>query len=75
MEIEIDNNGTWVKLDANAKANDIDVTLTEAVTGWRVGDKLIITATQLSPGGSTRRGPTDPSRACSSTAGCAPRSS
>ncbi|MBY0526155.1 MAG: sigma-70 family RNA polymerase sigma factor [Gemmataceae bacterium] len=47
---------TWVKLGADAKANDSDLTLSDAVTGWRVGDRLIITATKLGrAGGGTSR--------------------
>ena len=37
---------TWVKLGATAKKGDDAVTLAEAVTGWRVGDRVIVTATQ-----------------------------
>ncbi len=36
---------TWVKLAAPTRAGDTVVTLAEAVTGWRVGDRLILTAT------------------------------
>jgi hypothetical protein len=36
---------TWVKLGATAKAGGAEVTLAEPVTGWRVGDKVIVTAT------------------------------
>lgn len=38
---------TWVKLGATAKNGDASVTLSETVTGWRVGDRVIITATHL----------------------------
>jgi hypothetical protein len=38
-------NRTWVKLGENAKPGDTDVTLAETVTGWKVGDRIIITAT------------------------------
>ncbi len=38
-------NRTWVKLGSAVKAGDRDVTLAEAVTGWRVGDRVILTAT------------------------------
>lgn len=38
---------TWVKLGATAKKGDGAVTLSEAVTGWRVGDRVIVTATRL----------------------------
>jgi hypothetical protein len=36
---------TWLKLGATAKKGDASVTLSEPVTGWRVGDRVIITAT------------------------------
>jgi hypothetical protein len=36
---------TWVKLGVAAKAGDVEVTLAEAVTGWRTSDKVILTAT------------------------------
>ncbi|MSR54986.1 MAG: hypothetical protein EXS09_17115 [Gemmataceae bacterium] len=39
-------NRTWVKLGDTAKKGDSTVTLNEAVTGWKVGDKLIITGTK-----------------------------
>lgn len=38
---------TWVKLGATSKKGDAAVTLSESVTGWRVGDRVIITATHL----------------------------
>jgi hypothetical protein len=38
---------TWVKLGADARPKDTSVTLAETVTGWRVGDRLLITATQV----------------------------
>jgi hypothetical protein len=38
-------NRTWVKLGATAKTGDTSITLAEAVTGWRVGDRMIVTAT------------------------------
>lgn len=37
---------TWTKLGASVKPGDASVTLSEAVTGWRVGDRLIVTATK-----------------------------
>ncbi len=46
---------TWVKLGANAKAGDKAVSLSEAVTGWRKGDHIIVTA-------SNRNGDDMPSR-------------
>ena len=36
---------TWVKLGAPAEKRSVHVTLSETVTGWRVGDRVIITAT------------------------------
>ncbi len=36
---------TWLKLAKPAKAGDRDVTVAEAVGGWTVGDRLIVTAT------------------------------
>lgn len=37
---------TWVKLGATAEKEAKTVTLAEPVTGWRVGDKVIVTATK-----------------------------
>lgn len=37
-------NRTWVKLGAIAKAGASEVSLAEAVTGWRAGDRIIVTA-------------------------------
>ena len=34
---------TWVKLGASVKPGDTTVTLAENVTGWRVGDEVIVT--------------------------------
>ena len=36
-------NRTWVELGKHAKPDDTTVTLSEAVTGWRVGDRVVIT--------------------------------
>ncbi len=38
-------NRTWVKLGATAKVGDDTVSLSEPVTGWKVGDRVILTAT------------------------------
>jgi hypothetical protein len=38
-------NRTWVKLGAPAQAGSAEVTLAEPVTGWRAGDRVILTAT------------------------------
>jgi hypothetical protein len=37
---------TWVKLGKTTRAGDAVVTLAEPVPGWRVGDRVIVTATQ-----------------------------
>ncbi len=37
---------SWVKLGANVEAGDQQVMLSEAVEGWRVGDEVIVTASQ-----------------------------
>jgi G8 domain len=36
----------WVKLGADVKSGDATVTLAEPVTGWRIGDKVIVTGTK-----------------------------
>lgn len=36
----------WVKLGAAAKIGDTTITLAEAVKGWKVGDRVIVTGTQ-----------------------------
>jgi hypothetical protein len=36
---------TWVKLGATANKGDATVTLGEEVTGWRVGDQVVLTST------------------------------
>jgi len=49
-------NRTWVKLGATAKPGQNRVTLAEDVTGWRVGDKIIVTVSRESEdGGSSYR--------------------
>ena len=45
---------TWVKLGQTAKKGDATVLLAEAVTGWRVGDQIIVTATQTHDNGRRR---------------------
>jgi hypothetical protein len=37
---------TWVKLGANVKKGDSTVTISDPVTGWKVGDKVIVTGTK-----------------------------
>ena len=46
---------TWVKLGADAEAGATTATLSEEVTGWRVGDEVIVTATSRASGGGTFR--------------------
>jgi G8 domain-containing protein len=41
---------TWVKLGATAKVGDRTVTLSEPVTGWRIGDRVVVTATERDRG-------------------------
>jgi hypothetical protein len=48
-------NRTWVKLAAPAKPGDSTVTLQESVTGWRVGDRVLITASKESHNGNSYR--------------------
>ena len=40
-------NRTWLKLGATAAEGATELTLEEPVIGWRVGDRVIITATEL----------------------------
>lgn len=44
-------NRTWLKLGASVKAGESAVKLSAPVTGWRMGDKVIITASKESYGG------------------------
>jgi uncharacterized protein (TIGR03067 family) len=48
--------GTWVKLGASAAAGDMQVRLAEPVTGWRVGDHILVTTTGSRGQINTRRG-------------------
>ena len=49
-------NRTWLKLGATARPGARRVTLVEPVSGWRVGDRVILTATRGDNGtGGTRR--------------------
>ena len=43
-------NRTWLKLGASVKAGESVVKLTESVTGWRVGDTVIVTVSKESYG-------------------------
>lgn len=40
---------SWVKLGAAAKKGESTVTLAEPVTGWKVGDRIIVTMTGMAP--------------------------
>jgi hypothetical protein len=40
---------TWVKLGATARKGDSAVTLSEPVSGWKVGDRVIVTMTGIAP--------------------------
>jgi hypothetical protein len=42
-------NRTWVRLGATAKKGDNVITLSEPVTGWKVGDRIIVTMTGVAP--------------------------
>jgi hypothetical protein len=46
---------TWVKLGDTGKKGDAALNCAEAVTGWRPGDRLIVTASQLVPDGTRHR--------------------
>jgi hypothetical protein len=49
---------TWVKLGETAKAGSTELVLSEAVIGWKAGDKVIVTATErdMSESGTRRPG-------------------
>src|SRR5262249_16936886 len=40
---------TWVKLGATAKKGDTVITLSESVSGWKPGDRIIVTMTGTAP--------------------------
>lgn len=46
---------TWTKLGADVKVGDTAVSLSEPVTGWKVGDRVIVTASKESYGGGSFR--------------------
>ncbi len=53
---------TWVKLGQDAKAGTNSVQLSEAVTGWKVGDEVLVTGSdRKGAGGSYRNSPEDSS--------------
>ena len=47
---------TWVKLSADVKPGDRSVQISQAVTGWRVGDAVIVTGSKRAGGRSYREG-------------------
>ena len=47
-------NHTWVKLRRTANEGDTTVVLFEAVIGWRIGDHVIVTATERDRGGAVK---------------------
>src|SRR5262249_5740924 len=53
-------NRTWVKLGATAKKGDSAITLSEPVTGWKVGDRVIVTMTGIAPTSSYPHPGSDP---------------
>lgn len=52
-------NRTWVRLAQPAKAGDTDIAVDEAVTGWKAGDRIIVTVTNHTYG---KGGPTTEDR-------------
>ena len=42
-------NRTWVRLGATARKGEGVITLSETVTGWRPGDRIIVTMTGIAP--------------------------
>ena len=46
---------TWVKLGNTVKPGDAKVTLAEAVTGWKVGDRIIVTVSKENEEGNSYR--------------------
>ncbi|MCI0683070.1 MAG: hypothetical protein L0Y71_13295 [Gemmataceae bacterium] len=54
-------NRTWIRLGATAKKGESVVTASEALTGWKAGDRVILTATKSdrNSGGTFRPGKSD----------------
>ena len=48
-------NRTWLKLADDLPTGEVEVTLSEKVTGWKIGDEVIITASGRSESGGTFR--------------------
>jgi hypothetical protein len=51
---------SWVRLGATAKKGDAAIVLAEPVTGWKVGDRIIITMTGIAPSSSYSHPGPDP---------------
>jgi hypothetical protein len=51
---------TFVKLAADVKPGDVSITLAEDVTGWKVGDEVIVTASTRAEGYKTFRNDREP---------------
>lgn len=50
-------NHAWVKLGHDVQAHDTEITLAEPVTGWRAGDRVIVTASHVDENESGTRRP------------------
>ena len=50
-------NRTWVKLGATVKPGDAEVALSESVSGWQAGDRILLTATKRDENESGTRRP------------------
>src|SRR5262245_19128213 len=50
-------NRTWLDLGKNARPGDKSVVLSEAVTGWRVGDEVLLTGAKRSYSSARRNDP------------------
>jgi hypothetical protein len=57
MEFHGADDRSWVKLGATAKPGDVEVALSEPVTGWKAGDRVILTATRRDESESGTRRP------------------
>jgi hypothetical protein len=51
---------SWVKLGASAKKGDGVITLAEPVSGWKVGDRIIVTMTGRAPSSGSPHPGSDP---------------
>jgi hypothetical protein len=51
---------TWVRLGATARKGDRVITLSEPVSGWKVGDRVIVTMTGVAPTSANSHPGSDP---------------